>query len=326
MKKEIAKTRVIRTAFQVLLALISISAESSCSHAQDNKEKVVATQTGNVFTLPDIPQVLTTVGERADYLVSHYWDHFDFTDTTRISRPEITEQAFVDFLDILPHVPVEKSKEALSALMDSASAENAMFIHFMGLAEKYLYDPNSPFCDEELYIPVLHNIISSSRLDRIHKVRPEHQLEMAMKNRPGSVATDFSYTDPTGTVARMSSLKADYTLLFFNNPDCRDCKRAKEFIKRSEVFSRLAQAGSIPKLCILAVYPDADLSLWRRADYPGIMVNSYDAGRAITNKELYDLKAIPTFYLLDKEKRVILKDAPIERVEKYMMSSHGTKD
>lgn len=57
------------------------------------------------FRLPDVPAALTEPAERADYLALHYWDRFDFADTTLVRRPEITEQAFADFVCILPYAP-----------------------------------------------------------------------------------------------------------------------------------------------------------------------------------------------------------------------------
>ena len=42
------------------------------------------------FRLPDVPAALTEPAERADYLALHYWDRFDFADTTLVRRPEIT--------------------------------------------------------------------------------------------------------------------------------------------------------------------------------------------------------------------------------------------
>ena len=39
----------------------------------------------------------------------------------------------------------------------------------MELAEKYLYDPNSPMRNEELYIPVLESILATQVLDDMEK-------------------------------------------------------------------------------------------------------------------------------------------------------------
>jgi hypothetical protein len=38
---------------------------------------------------------------------------------------------------------------------------------------------------------------------------------------------------------------------------------------------------------------------------------------AITRERLYDIKAIPTIYLLDSDKKVLLKDSSIEAVESF---------
>ena len=75
----------------------------------------------------------------------------------------------------------------------------------------------------------------------------------------------------------------------------------------SSYLMRLVEEG---KLAILAIYPDADLSEWRdhAKDFPANWINSYDKTVTIKTDELYDLKAIPTLYLLDASKTVMLKD------------------
>ena len=82
----------------------------------------------------------------------------------------------------------------------------------------------------------------------------------------------------------------------------------------------LTEAVKKKKLTILAVYPDADLPLWKSASYPSIMINGFDAGMMLLRKGLYDLKAIPTLYLLDKEKKVILKDTTLDDILKLYPS------
>ena len=51
---------------------------------------------------------------------------------------------------------------------------------------------------------------------------------------------------------------------------------------------------------------------------PSKWINGYDKELTVRNRELYDLKAMPTLYLLDKDKKVLLKDAPVEQVEQYL--------
>ena len=71
-------------------------------------------------------------------------------------------------------------------------------------------------------------------------------------------------------------------------------------------------------LSVLAIYPDEDVDKWRRTKYTEFMINAYDKGQTLTNEKLYDLKASPTLYLLDRDQRVILKDVNIEKIEWHL--------
>ena len=224
----------------ILACLFCIGIES-CSYAQKREET-------KTFRLPDVPDTLTAPEDRAAYLSLHYWDHFDFADTSLISRPEITEQAFVDFASVLPYTP--KAQQAVDTLFSRTLAEKEMFYHFIALADKYLYEPNSPMHDEELHILVLRALVNNPRLDEADKLRPRYLLEMALKNRPGDVAADFIVTCRNGKRVCLSEIKAEHTLLYFNDPDCEDCRRVKERLASSPTVNRLLESGRLKLLSI----------------------------------------------------------------------------
>jgi hypothetical protein len=48
--------------------------------------------------------------------------------------------------------------------------------------------------------------------------------------------------------------------------------------------------------------------------YPEEWYNGFDPDFAIRNETLYNVRAIPSLYLLDKDKTVLLKDAPEDRI------------
>lgn len=153
------------------------------------------------FTVAAIPDELKSHLLRADYLVSHYWDSFDFSDTAYINLPEITEQAFVDFLGVLPHVDKLKAYFSISDMLERALTEEPagiVYAYFIGLYRDYLYDPNSPMRDEEYYIPVAKHISENSANDMATKERAAFDLSMMLKNRKGHIATNFTYTLTNG--------------------------------------------------------------------------------------------------------------------------------
>ena len=162
--------------------------------------------------------------------------------------------------------------------------------------------------NEEFYIPVLDAMLASPLLEEIEKVRPKARRELAQKNRIGTKALNFSYTLASGAQGSLYQQQADYILLFINNPGCGMCKQLREQIAGSPMLSEMIERG---RLKILALYPDEDLAEWReyRGHIPPSWINGYDAGCVVREKSLYDLHAIPALYLLDRDKRVLVKDS-----------------
>lgn len=289
---------------------------SACNGQQT--AKTTTRKAGKVsFEMVAVPSVITDPAERADYLVKHYWDRFDFSDTAAIHVPEITEQAFSNYIDLMKYASPEADSLAIRHMLHRAAADSTVFSYFADLYEKYLYDPNSPLRNETLYIYVLRGLLEEPVWDDVYKIRPAHLLELALKNRVGEEATDFTYTLADGQKKRLYGLKADYVLLFFYNPDCEACKELTGQMAGSPLLNKRLKDKSLK---ILAVYPDEDLTAWKNhlSSLPAEWINSYDEALSLKNEEIYDLKAIPTLYLLDKEKKVKLKDATFAQIEQAL--------
>lgn len=286
------------------------------------QEKVAPVEPiGNEFLLPELPETITDPVERAKYLVMHYWDRFNFADRSLIQRPQITEQGFVDYINILGYVPKENMDASLVYTLSGAAADTLMYWHFAELFEKYLYDPNSPFRNDELYLAVLQEIVKSPLLSEERRSRYGFQLDMAMKNRVGERASDFSYTVASGESLRMYDLKSEYTLLMFSNPGCSTCAAVTDHLSRSKELNDALALNSPTRtmLTVLAVSPDSDLQEWSDhfSEIPSRWVYAYDKSGEILGKRLYDIKAYPSLYLLDKDKKVILKDTSLEAIESF---------
>ncbi|MEG1405966.1 MAG: DUF5106 domain-containing protein, partial [Alistipes sp.] len=144
------------SACKLSLLSVLLCTLTACSGQQRPKAATVAQK----ITVPTPPAVLTTPEQKAEFIATHYWDNFDFADTTLISDAGVTEQAFADFVNLLPYVPETLIEKGVDAMMSKATVDSAMYAHFVELSEKYLYDPNSPMRNEEIYIVVLQNIVA----------------------------------------------------------------------------------------------------------------------------------------------------------------------
>lgn len=278
---------------------------------------VVPVQT-KAYQPPAIPLMLTTSEQKTAFIVEHFWNNYNFKDTSQLAASNPPEQAFANFITYAGQVSPEQAAGGIRILMAQAEMNKKNTLLFLGLAEKYLYHPNSPMRNDQLYEVFLEIACASKVLDDTYKYRYKKQYELALKNKPGNKASDFIYTLKNGSSSSLLRTKSKFLILYFFNPECNECKVARGKMIQSAVISKLEKDGV---LRILSVYPDQELSAWTRnyAELPVSWINGFDKGSVVQKKAVYDLKAIPTLYLLDENKTVLLRDATVENIEKYLI-------
>ena len=248
---------------------------------------------------------LRSAEQYRDY-VARYWDDLDFAQGKSIEEYD-RDHLYECFATYVMVIPPRDADSLLRHLIHRAEASREVFDLFATMARDVLYDPNAPTRNDEYYLPILEEIVASHLLDPYDKIAPEHELHIVRQNRVGDLANDFEYMLADGTTHRLYDTKADFTILLFNNPGCEMCRTIISDIERSELISDLGKRYSI---ITLAIYPDEDVEAWRNylSKMPQGWICGYDAEQRITTERSYDLKAIPSLYLLDGDKRVIVKD------------------
>ncbi len=283
----------------LLLALITVG----CGGQKSKKEETVKPQTVHFKRV--MPPVQSTPEAQFQYMVDHYWDRFDFADTLFIERVDSAEmmRAYAEYIAtyVGPY-----NGEPVAKLMKRASVSRKMLDYFATMSEKLFHDPNSPLRSDELYIPVLEAQIAAPFYDEYEKMVPQYDLALASQNRILKKANDFRYTVASGRTSNLYSLKADFVLIYINNPGCPMCRQIQEQLVASQIVADALKDG---RLKILAIYPDEDLTLWHEHPLPNAWINGYDKGRRLEKDRLYDLRAIPAMYLVDREKTVLVKDS-----------------
>ena len=282
---------------------------------------------------PDVmpPEMLETPQDRTEYMAEHWWDKFaddsraypcDSTLVSGVSR-EVVEQKFANWVNVLSMVDYPHAAKSVRRLYDKAlkcerkdTASN-VFDTFRSLVEKYLYDPNSPMRNEDLYGPYADCLSRCEFIDEGNRKAYAYDAGMCALNRVGTKAADFRFEDKNGKVRRLYDIKADFTVLFFSNPGCVACKEIINALKGTPQIDSMISAG---RIAVLNIYIDEDLEAWRSymPIYPETWYNGFDPDFVIRGDVLYNVRAIPSLYLLDKDKNVMMKDAVTERVIDFL--------
>lgn len=239
--------------------------------------------------------------------VSEFWDQHDFSDTVNIVRPEVGEQAVADFIALATQSDSKESVEAIRNMLPRAASSLTVLNFFVESYGKYLYNPNSPMYNETLYLPVLEFVVQDERIPDYHRQRYRDLITLIQRNNPGSKATNFSFETANGDKTDLYQQKAKYILLFFYEPGCGGCASAIESLQPIVQVQEWIKRGDLQ---ILAIYANAEPNLWKEYQQyiPALWVNGMNTDRSIVAHNLYDLKASPTFYLLDDKQEVLLKD------------------
>ena len=264
---------------------------------------------GRTLCHQEIPDTLTTPASRNKWLVQHYWDKFDFADTTFLAHAETTEQGYVYFLGLLPCVSKASAAEGIRVLVDYIykSGTESVREYFATLADSWLGDNNSPMHDDVTYAQFLDIAAANKFANIAERTRNRYMARNLRKNLPGSTAADFYYICRDGKRYNMHGTDAKYTLLYFYDPDCNHCRAV---LKKLLAIPQLTDS---PAIHVLAIYPYGYDERWETTGntFPPSWTDGYSPDGEINASDIYYIKEMPSLYLLDSEKRVILKNPTV---------------
>lgn len=243
------------------------------------------------YPLPAVSPSITDPGERASTICARFWDAAVPAPGVDTVTPAL-EQAMANFAAIAPLADNPDSVRAgVSAMLALLGDEMVM-----PLAERYLFDANSPMRNEELFLFFLQLAPDWARTPDL--------TELVLLNRPGSVGADFGYVDAAGrrsTLGEFAAANGGAFIYFFDS----ECSVCKELIPRAAEI-----AGDMP---VLAVCPDALASKFNEVItlFPADWTIARDLG-AIDSDRLYDFQAFPAVYVVDPTLTVLAKDLPLQ--------------
>ncbi len=295
-----------------LYIAVVLVAFSCCQNNSNNKvENSVSVNSDSLSNLtlevPEVPDSVVGAEERAAFVAEHFWDDLDFAHDSRSLDTAFMEQNFVNFLAVLSVTPEPVAQSAVAGLLDRANASRKGSDLLGYVANRYLDDPNSPMRNEELFILFAREWSVDQSLPEERRARANYRLNQALKNRVGTKGADFAFVDREGRNRRLYDGFGDgMTLLMFYDPDCEQCKAVKE---------QLSQMPRQEGVRIIAVDTMGDREKWEETkdSFPDDWTVGF-ATDPIEDDEIYVVRALPTFYLFDKDGTIVLKDPDISQL------------
>jgi thiol-disulfide isomerase/thioredoxin len=151
-----------------------------------------------------------------------------------------------------------------------------------------------------------------------------------MANQLGLPAPILVLNDEDEKRFALHNMKATFTLIAFWDPTCSHCK--VEIPKLDSMYKASWMNNDIKLIAVninnkektawKAFIKEHQLNKWINAYQTDEDLNKeIKEGKPTTIRQLYDVYKTPTFYLLDKDKKIIAKNLSIEQFNDFIQST-----
>lgn len=259
------------------------------------------------FPYPTPPEALTTLSERTNYLVEHFWDRCNLKSAFS-SRAKLAV-AFRDYVSFMPYASSDTVHESITRLINEVKGNKNNLLTLGEIAESALYSDSAEVLSDELYIPFATAVASNKKIPGASRARFEHQARVLTNSQLGAVAPPLPFETVDGVKSDLSKVESPYILLFFNDPDCDDCTLVKARLAADFSTRQLIDKGILK---IVSIYPDSPSDEWKESvsRYPATWV----VGASEEADDTFDMRNAPVMYFLDKDRKIIAKNMVIDNV------------
>lgn len=304
------------------------------TEVKDYKNRIMATNPKSfvaaIFSAswePDIPEpprnaagVITDSNYVARTYKAHYFDKYNFADK-RLIRTPILQSKIRYYFDNLT-IPIPDSINASAKyICDKACANKDVFKFCVNYITNYYetsktmgFDAVFVFMAKEYYLPG-GNTCKAFWVDSTQLAKVRERYELLRYILIGQPALELNLPDTTGKELRLSATKAQYTILYFWDPDCGHCQ--KETPKLIEFYKRAKSFG----IEVYAVCSNDNKPAWKKYIRENHLswINVMDE---MGYRKFYDIYSTPVIYLLDKNKIIRAKRLDTPQLEDFMRKQY----
>lgn len=311
--------------YKLLLPAVALAATApftlaACGQTKADHTAAATPDTARVtesilMPLPEVPDSIFDPLERADYIVLHYWDSLPPDDPRGIDR-KFMEANFRQYAEQFNFASDAGAAYAVAVLIDQTQAYPDHLKMLADMAVKHFGGRGSDTFSDRSLIIWLKELTSTESIDEGMRSKYGFLLEAASRNAPGTKAADIRFSRRGGQVTSLYNLSpAPYTLLVLYDPECETCHETIERVRTDKRLMQPVERGQV-RVVMIDVADNRSAFEYDNTPYPAPWIVGYDESR-IEDNDIYIFEQTPTFYLLDRDLKVLLKDATVDDLVQY---------
>ncbi len=250
----------------------------------------------------------------------HFFDHFDFSDERMIRTPVLYNRTDYYLNKLVVQHP-DSLVHAVDVVLQLAKKCPETYKYYL-ISMLNAYAKSNIVGQDACYVHIARNYyekgecaawIEKDEMDKI--VKNAKDLEPTLI---GKVGQDLALEKEDGTKVNLYDLKTPYTLLLFWAPDCGHCQ--KEMPTFVEFYKKWGKSGKVSMISVCNKVTDKVPECWKFIkEHPGMdWLNTVDTYLISKYPDKYYVKSTPQVYILDKDKKIIMKKIAAEQLDTVM--------
>ncbi len=253
------------------------------------------------------------------YYKEHYFDNIDFKNPATIFTPYINNKIETYMENLTAPIPdsINTSIDYILSKMTTQSeiwryyvsyflnkyarsqyvGMDAVYVH---MVKNYYAKGLTPWVDEENLIKIIDNAL---------------KMENVLI---GKKAPNVILYKEDGTPVSLYDVVSDYTVLLFWKTDCGHCKASMpDIIKFQEQY----MDKGVKVISVCTKMGDKISECWEKVKelkMEGLFLNLGDEKNRSNFHSLYNVQTTPSIFILDKDKKILIKQIPAEKLGEIM--------
>jgi thiol-disulfide isomerase/thioredoxin len=273
---------------------------------------------------PEVPEFTGADAEvqqkKYRYYRDHYFDNINIADGCMLRSPVLFQK--VDFFinKITPQHP-DSIAIGIDTIVKRVESNQEIYkyflIHFLNTYAK------STFVGmDAVYVHVAKKYYCTGLAPWTNKEDVEKICDNANRLEPiliGKIAPNITVKDKNNQPVSLWDLDADYTVLFFWDPECGHCKKSAPFMVD---FAKKYQNQSVKVFALCTAITDKAPECWKSADEKEfsdlLFLNTYDPYIQSKYKTIYDIRSTPQIFILNRKHEILMKRIGADQLDEVL--------
>jgi peroxiredoxin len=245
------------------------------------------------------------------WMQNHFWDKNDFKDP-RLLRNNLWVSYLNAYLQRFTETQPDSINRAIDRLLDKMPPYEAFYTFTVEYVTE-TFETSDWFAADQVFVHMVDTYLpndSTAWLDEATLLRLKDKADFHRPNLTGQKAPPLRLSTPDGKWISLDSLQSDYFMLVFYSPLCGHCMDAMPDIYQTYLDARPYGLEA------LAISVDRKFDDWKTftEQQSWEWYNVADPSNKLAFQEAYGAYNLPVIYLLDKNKRIVMKRVRPEKL------------